>query len=225
MTAFANQYGLDGIDLDWQYPENGTQWNWYSKLIVELGNKLKAENKILTATLRPNACRLSKKARTALEYVNLMTYDMFDERGEHSSNYETCRHSVEVFMKKSKFTADKITLGIPFYGRTTNQSIIIFEYGEYFGKKADTEIDKWVNKIYNYKYLDKDGIEKYSEVYYNGYAMIRDKVTYALASGLGGVSIFRLSYDISSKREYSLHNAVAEAIERAMPKATSTSAK
>ena len=55
--------------------------------------------------------------------------------------------------------------------------------------------------------------------------MIRDKVTYALASGLGGVSIFRLSYDISSKREYSLHNAVAEAIERAMPKATSTSAK
>ncbi len=225
LTAFANQYGLDGIDLDWQYPENGTQWNWYSKLIVELGNKLKADNKILTATLRPNACSLSKKARTALEYVNLMTYDMFDERGEHSSNYETCRHSVEEFMKKSKFTADKITLGIPFYGRTTNQSIIIFEYGEYFGKKADTEIDKWVNKIYNYKYLDKDGIEKYSEVYYNGYAMIRDKVTYALASGLGGVSIFRLSYDISSKREYSLHNAVAEAIERVMAKATSTNTK
>ena len=76
--------------MDWQYPENGTQWKWYSKLIVELGNKLKADNKILTATLRPNACSLSKKARTALEYVNLMTYDMFDERGEHSSNYETC---------------------------------------------------------------------------------------------------------------------------------------
>lgn len=215
LAAFVEKFGLDGIDFDWQYPENGTQWKWYSNLIVKLKGKL-AEGKFITATLRPNACSLSKKARNALEYVNLMTYDMFDERGEHSSNYETCRHSVEVFMKKSKFTADKITLGLPFYGRTTNESSIIFEYGEYYAKKADIEIDKWVNKIYNYKYTDNDGIEKYSEVYFNGYAMIRDKVTYALASGLGGVSIFRLSYDISALREYSLHNAVAEAIARAM---------
>lgn len=212
LVAFAKENNIDGIDIDWDYPENGTQWNWLSKLIVELDKEMDAIGKYVTVTLKPNECKLSKKARNAVEYVNLMTYDMFDERGEHSSNYETCKHSIQTFMSKSKFTADKIMLGLSFYGRTTNESSLIFDIKDYF--KDNKDIDKWVNRLYNYKYYDDNGTEKYSEIYFNGYAMVRDKVTYAIASGLGGVSIFSMSYDVSAFWEYSLHNAVSEAIER-----------
>ena len=212
LVAFAKENNIDGIDIDWDYPENGTQWNWLSKLIVELDKEMDAIGKYVTVTLKPNECKLSKKARNAVEYVNLMTYDMFDERGEHSSNYETCKHSIQTFMSKFKFTADKIMLGLSFYGRTTNESSLIFDIKDYF--KDNKDIDKWVNRLYNYKYYDDNGTEKYSEIYFNGYAMVRDKVTYAIASGLGGVSIFSMSYDVSAFWEYSLHNAVSEAIER-----------
>ncbi len=213
LVAFANEHNVDGLNLDWNYPENGTQWNWFSKLIVELDKQLDGAGKYVTVSLTPNSCSLSKKARNAIEYVNLQTYDMFDERGEHSSNYETCIHSVQTFMQKSKFTADKIMLGLPFYGRTTNQSTIIVGYEAYYEKNTNS-INKWINKRENYNYVGDDGIEKYSYLYYNGYAMIRDKTTYAIASGLGGVSVFKFDFDIGEDKELSLHNAIKDAISR-----------
>ena len=214
LVTFVNEFGIDGLNIDWDYPANGTQWNWLSKLIVEIDKQLDGLGKFVTISLNPDSCNLSKKARNALEYVNLQTYDMFDERGEHSSNYETCRHSVETFMKKSKFTKDKIMLGIPFYGRTTNQSSEIVEFGRYYESNTNT-INKWINVIYNYNYVGKeDGIEKYSELYFNGYAMVRDKTTYAIASGLGGVAVFKFDFDTGEDKELALHNAVKEAIAR-----------
>lgn len=212
LVAFAQTYNIDGLEIAWDYPESGTQWSYFSKLIVELDKQLDPLGKYVTVSLRPDSCKLSKKARNAVEYVNLTTYDMYDERGEHTSNYETCKHSIQTFMSKSKFKADKIMLGLSLYGRTTNQSSEIFDLSGHF--KDNKEIDKWVNKIYNYKYYDDAGVEKYSDIYFNGYAMVRDKTTYAIATGLGGVSIFRMAYDVSARWEYSLHNAVAEAIAR-----------
>ena len=76
LVAFANEHNVDGLNLDWNYPENGTQWNWFSKLIVELDKQLDGAGKYVTVSLTPNSCSLSKKARNAIEYVNLQTYDM-----------------------------------------------------------------------------------------------------------------------------------------------------
>lgn len=221
IAEFANRiYGIDkndggiainGINIDWDYPENGTQWSYLSKLIVEL-DQLLEEGKFVTITLKPDECKLTKKARNAIDYVNLTAYDMFDDRGEHSSNYETCKHLIETFTKKSKFTNEKIMLGLPLFGRTINGSNNIFLLNEQY--KNNKEIDKWVNKVYNYKYIDELGGAIYSEVYYNGYAMIRDKTTYAIASGLGGVSLFQLTYDLPASWEYNFHNAVKEAVVR-----------
>ena len=44
--------------------------------------------------------------------------------------------------------------------------------------------------------------------------MIRDKTTYAIASGLGGVSVFKFDFDIGEDKELSLHNAIKDAISR-----------
>lgn len=211
ITAFAEKYNIDGIDLDWDYPETAGQWSQYSKLIVDLSTSLTAKKKYVTVALLPWDCRLSKKARNAVEYVNLQAYNMFDERGEHASQYESCKLSVETFLKKSKFDAEKVMLGLPFFGRTTNKSSMVFDPSEYF--KSKENIDKWINKIYNYRFVDGT-MERYSDVYFNGYAMIADKTAFAIATGLGGVSIFGLQYDVPSNWELSLHNAVAQTIAR-----------
>lgn len=225
IVNFVNTYSNDiaGINLDWQYPANSTQWSYLSKMIIEIKNAL-PEGKYITIDLKPDNCNLTKKARNAIEYVNLMTYDMFDERGEHASNYETCKHSVETFIKKSKFTADKIMLGISLYGRTTNGSSQVYNLYEKFNYRTDEkqynlQIDKWVNKIYNYSYTDETGSTIYSDVFLNGYAMIRDKVTYAIASGLGGASVFRMAYDVSANWAFCLNNAVKEAVNRGVKQA------
>lgn len=209
LVSMAEEYGVDAIDLDWDYPSTAGEWSQYSKLIVELGNALSAKGKYLTVSVLPWKCQLTKKARNAVEYVNLQAYDLYDERGEHASQYETAKLSVETFLKKSKFTPEKVMLGIPFYGRTTNISNLIFDPSEYFENNSD--IDKWINKIYNYRYTDGT-IERYSDIYFNGYAMVCDKTTYAIATGLGGVSIFGFAYDVPASFDLSLHNAIRQTI-------------
>lgn len=209
IVAMAEEFNLDGINLDWDYPNTGSEWSQYSKLIVELSNALAAKNKYLTLSVLPWACNLTKKARNAVEYVNLQAYDMYDDRGEHASQYETAKLSTETFLKKSKFAPEKVMLGLPFHGRTTNKSSQCFSIRELF--KNNSDIDKWVNKMYNCIY-EATGIKKYSDMYFNGYAMICDKTTYAIATGLGGVSISNLAYDVAASWELSLHNAVKQTV-------------
>lgn len=213
MTAFAKEFNVDGLDLDWEYPYNQSQWNAYSLLVTRLSAELKKEERFLTLALAPWGCGLSKKACEAVEYVNLMTYDMFDERGEHASHYETGKKSIDKFLSISKFKPEQIMLGLSFYGRTVNGSANAWPDMNWDYNNNAKSIGKWGNYINDFEYVE-DGLTKYSDGYINGYAMNRDKTAYAIASDLGGVMIFRMSCDAPYSYEYSLHRAVKEAIER-----------
>ena len=63
-TAFVNnvmnvvrQYGLDGVDIDWEYPDPGTSGNNYSALMQQLSTALHNEGKLLTAAVVSPAAR------------------------------------------------------------------------------------------------------------------------------------------------------------------------
>ena len=208
ISDFANETGINGIDFDWEYPKTVGEWDAYSKLITELSAELKKSGRFVTVALAPWGCGLSPEACRAVKYVNLMTYDLFDDRGEHASFYNTTEKSVKQFLRISDFTKDQILLGLSFYGRTVDRSGAAwpdFRYDYENGKK----LGKWGNYLYDYAYVE-EGIKKNSYGYINGYAMTRDKTAYALYAGLGGVMAFRMICDAPYGYEYSLHKAIEE---------------
>src|SRR5690349_341882 len=57
-TTFTNsvmgvvrQYGLDGVDIDWEYPDPGQSGNNYTALMQQLSTALHNEGKLLTAAV------------------------------------------------------------------------------------------------------------------------------------------------------------------------------
>ena len=139
------KYKLDGVDIDWEYPgmpgeegniyrpedkQNFTRMFEALRKELDLLEKQDGKKKLLTTAVAGFAKFLDHtemdKASQYLDYVNLMTYDLFsgDTAVHHaglyaSPMYKSTRyadHAVEAFMQAG-VPASKLVLGVPFYGR------------------------------------------------------------------------------------------------------------
>ncbi|RKI00307.1 RICIN domain-containing protein, partial [Corallococcus sp. AB038B] len=54
VVNFVNAAGLDGVDIDWEYPDPGTSGNNYAALMRELGTAMHSRGKLLTAAVVAN---------------------------------------------------------------------------------------------------------------------------------------------------------------------------
>ncbi len=145
-VLFLRQHALDGIDLDWEYPGLPGVGNKYrpadrrnfTLLLGELRRALNTARRppgqryllTIAAGASPNFLEHTEmgKAQKYLDYVNLMTYDFFVERGgksgHHSNLYASAfdsdapsgAASVSAFLRAG-VPAKKLVLGVPFYGR------------------------------------------------------------------------------------------------------------
>lgn len=75
------QYGLDGVDYDWEAPRTAGQRAGYDALIIETKQAFATEGLYVTAAVMGSQ-KLSSAAIRAVDAIHIMAYDA---RGEHSS--------------------------------------------------------------------------------------------------------------------------------------------
>ena len=123
-------FGLDGIDIDWEYPTSDMAGISASADDRENFNLLMRDLRSVLGTDRFLTLASSAYAeyidfRSCIEYldfVNVMTYDMADAPFHHAALYASentkgcCDGAVKAHMEAG-VPACKLVLGVPFYGR------------------------------------------------------------------------------------------------------------
>ncbi len=166
-----NQYGFDGVDIDWEYPDAGQSATNFEALMTALSNALKPQGKLLTAAVIGSGSQgngVSLNALNKLDHLNVMSYD--------ANNYDhsTYNYALEClnYWSGRGLAKNKIVLGVPFYGRPSWSS-----YATLVSQGADPNGDFFAGNGYN------------------GKATITNKVNYVKNNGYGGIMIWELSQD------------------------------
>ncbi|MES2795493.1 MAG: glycosyl hydrolase family 18 protein [Bacteroidota bacterium] len=180
--AMVNKYKLDGVDLDWEYPdENHRSADDYVLLCKELYKQLHAQNKQLTAAVvsaGKKAYGIKNEVYKYMDWLNIMVYDGDYGPAEvkHHSPYSMAVRCLDFWLNERKLPAQKCVLGLPFYAKKGHGN---------FG--------------YNYKKLLEEGASPLDDYwnghYYNGKITIANKTKLALNLKCAGVMVWEMSHD------------------------------
>lgn len=180
---------LDGIDLDWEHPRDAVEQAGYGSLLTELRAAFEPHGLLLSVTIAAWQ-KMPKEAFAAAHWVQVMAYD---HEGRHST-FEDSVADIQT-LKQAGVPAEKLVLGLPFYGRDITRRNRSLTYAEIVARHdPQPEVD------------EVDG------VYFNGAATVRRKTEFALESRLGGVMAWELGQDVPSDR--SLLRAMGAAVQR-----------
>ncbi len=188
-----NEYDLDGVFFDYEYPIEKEYWRDFSRFLVRL-NRI-TDKKIGLAVAHWDL-GLSYSAIKSVDMIEVMQYDLFDSEGNHSS----MTSAVDGFnaIRDYFLPREKTDLGVPFYGRPADKGAYWYDY-----------------KTYSAELVNSDFTEtEQGKTYFNSRQTIFDKTAYALSRGLGGMMIWHYScdvYDVES--ELSLFGAMDKCME------------
>lgn len=179
-----NQYGLDGADIDWEYPNAGASANNYVALMTQLSTALHAQGKLLTAAVvGTDGGTILNAVFAQVDFLNLMAYD---ENDFQHSTYAYGQQSLNYWVGRG-LPKEKAVLGVPFYAHPSWDN-----YNVLLQKGADPYADVWNNNGYN------------------GITTIKKKTSFAYDNG-GGIMIWELSGDEGTGAN-SLVSAIHDAI-------------
>ena len=175
ITAVVNQYGFDGVEMDWEYPTNKSSDD-YEKTIVLLSEKLKPMGKGLSTALPGTGstngqnvwealAAVSDKTIECFDFISLMCYDLHSDPN-HSPIW-FANTTINYWKNYRNVPAEKLILGMPLYARPSWQQYRFLVE---------------MNKENAYKdYLKTEPLEST----YNGLNTLREKTMIALRKAGG----------------------------------------
>ncbi len=126
------EYGLDGIDIDWEYPTQNSagissspdDTNNFTLLMRDIRAAIGADKLLTLATVANGKYIDLAGIEPYVNFVNIMTYDISSAPYHHASLFRSemtqgvsCEDAVKAHVAGG-FPIDRLVLGIPFYGRS-----------------------------------------------------------------------------------------------------------
>lgn len=190
LVNFCNTYNLDGIDMDWEYPDAGASAANYAALMKGLSNALHSKGKLLTAAVVSRGYAgdgILSEVFNYVDFLNLMAYD----HGTPHSTQDEAKSSI-AYWRSRGCSKEKVMLGVPFYGREP-----YVNYNDLVKRDPGAP--------------NKDVV---GGIHYNGIQTIKNKTTLSMQEA-GGIMIWEISQD--TEGQTSLLNAINDVVKGIKP--------
>ncbi|KAI6756489.1 hypothetical protein HG530_012225 [Fusarium avenaceum] len=187
-VALMKDWGFDGIDVDWEYPEDDTEATNFDLLLLAVRDELdvyanqhaRGHHFLLSIAAPAGRDKYEKLHLTNIgvivDQVNLMSYDYsgsWDRISGHNANLFPYKRSANDFNTDEAINAylnadvpaEKVVLGMPIYGRSFEGNSGL---GEFY---SDVGQGSWERGVWDYKALPKPGahilFDKDAQAYYS----------------------------------------------------------
>ena len=164
VKSLLDEYGLDGVDIDWEYPTYSAEGTGASaadkgnfNLVLKELRETLGTSKIISFASSSSAKYVDWPiAIQYIDYVNVMTYDMGAAPNGHNSplyrsakfNHRSCDESIELHLAAG-IPLNRMNLGIPFYGKAEknpSEANKVYNYEVNYNEMYDILHNNWYKK-------------------------------------------------------------------------------
>jgi chitinase len=173
VMALVDRHGLDGVDMDWEYPDAGASARHNVLLMNQLRGRL-GPHRLLTAAVvghGKQGAGVLTDVFALTDFINIMAYDNDDHGQRPHSPYDYAVTCIDYWSGRG-LPREQLVLGVPFYG-----------------KLPETTYRQLVNR--DPRAADRDELDG---VHYNGVETMKRKTSLALARG-SGIMIWEITQD------------------------------
>ena len=178
LVQICQQYGLQGVDIDWEYPRTEQEQKQAALLFADLKKALSKQGLKLTAAFNYAESQVNFLATVAdhIDQIHLMTYEPAPEGQNLKTFQDLINHGVSN-VTNADINKIKVMIGVPFFGRLegTREWLSYHDIVERFQPAPEQNLAR------GYQFV--------------GPELMRRNAQFARDNGWGGIMLWSLGYD------------------------------